>query len=380
MIVPKNKVLAITISLLIPIFQFYGKIEEVLFSTEGQVNINWKENEKILCATIFKASLARVKEFKGGDVMKKSMQFNQNRPTSLWYMKPTSRIMLTLLLVGSLFFTACSTTSSPAIQTTAPPAVTTTEKVVLGVIKVQGGAMLERDIIPQLCKVFSLPEQEVKEMLAAASSSTLIKVGLIDFRRMEGLILPGEYEIEEGDTLKEKVSNWVVASEIRYNKLLSSNTSANNLTPAEQLSLASVINAECLAGTHQKEVATVFLNRLLKGSKLQSCVTAEYALGYQRPYLTGNDITKVSNYNTYYISGLPIGPICAISDASLQAAMSKKMDSDIFYFYYDYIQNDMFFFADYTKFQKEGSVSRQRFEDNSAVDKRAKINKQALYH
>lgn len=328
--------------------------------------------------------------------MNKSTLIHQNRHTALSSMKLVSSLLLTLLLAGSMFFTACSTPSSPttlitapavetavppsAQTTTAPPTETTTDKVVLGVIKVNGGAMLERDIIPQLCQVFSLSEQEVRDKLASASSSTLINARLTDFRRMEGMILLGEYEIVEGSTLEEKVSTWVAASEKRYNKFLSSNTSPNNLTPAEQISLASVVESECLAGTYQEEVATVFLNRLVDRSKLQSCATAEYALGYQRPYLTGEDITKASDYNTYYVSGLPVGPICAISDASLQAAMSKKMDSDIYYFYYDYILNEMFFFSDYTKFQKEGDLSRQHFVDNSPVDKRAKINKQALYH
>lgn len=196
---------------------------------------------------------------------------------------------------------------------------------------------------------------------------------------MEGMILLGEYEIMEGSALEAEVTKWVIASEKRYKKLLSSNTYLNNLTAVEQLALASMVEAECLTGSYQKEVAAVFLNRLADGSKLQSCVTAEYALGYQRPYLTGSDISKASDYNTYHISGLPVEPICTISDASLQSAMSKKIDSGIYYFYYDYILNDMFFFADYTKFLQAGSVSRQRFEDHSAVDKRAKINKQALY-
>ena len=322
--------------------------------------------------------------------MNKSTKLNQNRLIALWWMKPLGSLLLTLLLAGSLFLTACSKLSSPTntAQITEPPTETTTDKViletttdkaVLGIINVQGGAILERDIIPQLCQVFSLSEQKVKDTLTAASSSTLINTLLTDFRRMEGMILPGEYVIAEGSTLEEKVSTWVSASEKRYSKLLSSNTSPNNLTPSKQLSLASIVEAECLASTHQKEVATVFLNRLADGSKLQSCVTAEYALSYQRPYLTGDDITKASDYNTYYVSGLPVGPICTISDTSLQAAMSKKMDSHIYYFYYDYILNDMFFFADYAKFRKEGSVSRQRFEDKSTVDKRAKINKQALY-
>lgn len=310
--------------------------------------------------------------------MNKSTQLNQNERTALSPIKLGS-LLLMLLLPGLLIFIACSTPANSIAVTMASPAETTKDKVALGVLKVQEGSMLERDIIPQVCQIFSMSEQEVKDKLAAASFTMLINPRLIDFRRMEGMILPGEYEIMEGSALEEEVTNWVTASEKRYNKMLSSNTNLNNLTAVEQLALASMVGAECLAGSYQEEVAAVFLNRLADSSKLQSCVTVEYALGYQRPYLTGDDTTKVSDYNTYQIPGLPVGPTCTISDASLQSAMSKKIDSDIYYFYYDYILNDMFFFANYTKFLKAGSVTRQFFEDHSAVDKRAKINKQALY-
>jgi cell division protein YceG involved in septum cleavage len=320
--------------------------------------------------------------------MHRLTKFNKNTHKALRWMKSASSFLLTLLLSTSLLLSACSKPSIPAVQTTeqvkeqtsVPASDNITKKAILGVIKINGGDLLERDIIPQLCKVFSLSEQKVKEALAAANSNILINTKLTDFRRMEGMILPGEYEITEGSTLEGQVSYWISESEKRYNKLLSTNNSLNNLKPAEQLSLAAMVEAECLISPHQEEVATVFLNRLKDGSKLQSCVTAEYALGYQRPYLTSEDVAKVSDYNTYYVSGLPIGPICAVSDASLQAAMHKKMDSNIYYFYYDYILNDIFFYSDYTKFRKEGAISRKNFEEKASIDKREKINKQLFCH
>jgi UPF0755 protein len=302
--------------------------------------------------------------------------------------------MLTIVLTASLFLTACSKPVSTTLATEMPPTETIREetipsetiiketipkKTTLGIIKIQGGDMLERDIIPQLCKVFSLSEEKVKDILTKASSNTLINTELKDFRRMEGMILPGEYTIYEDNTLEEKVSAWVLESEERYKSLLSNTTTPNELKAYEQLILASIVQAECLNNNHQEEVATVFLNRLEAKGKLRSCVTVEYANGYQRHYLTTQDVSIKSAYNTYYTDGLPIGPICAVSNDSLQAAVQKKMDSKAYYFYYDYILNDIFFFDDYTKFKKQGAVSRKLFEDKSPVGKRAKINKQELY-
>jgi len=284
-----------------------------------------------------------------------------------------------ILSLAMILLSACGATSSPANQTAAPAAQTSENKAIKGIVEVKGGEMLERDIIPQLSKVFSLTEQEVKDTLAASGSSKLISAKTTGFRRMEGMIPPGKYKIPEGSTLKEHVALWIAASEKRYSTLYSSNTKPNDLSPTEQLALASMVEAECLSGAHSEEVATVFLDRLEDGSKLQSCVTAEYALGYQRPFLTTDDISVKSDYNTYYVKGLPAGPICAVSDSSLKAAAGQGNGSSIYYFYYDYILKDMFFFSGYSEFQKGCSASSQRFEENSKVDRHDKINKQALY-
>jgi len=285
-------------------------------------------------------------------------------------MEKMKRITVCIFLsLAIILLSACDSASSPVKQTASSA----------GVVEVKDGEMLERDIIPQLSKVFSLSEQEVKDTLAASGSSNLISSKTTGFRRMEGMIPPGKYEIAAGSTLKENISLWIAASEKRYSMLCKSNTELNNLSPAEQLTLASMAEAECLAGVHNEEVATVFLNRLKDGAKLQSCVTAEYALGYQRPFLTAADISVKSEYNTYYVKGLPAGPICAVSDASLKAALGKGNGSGIYYFYYDYIQNDMFFFSDYSEFQKGCRVSSQRFEENSKVGKYDKLNKQVFY-
>lgn len=260
-------------------------------------------------------------------------------------------------------------------QATAPE----TQPVLLGMIDVADGDILERDIIPRFCQVFSLSEQKVKEILASDVPSFLISDQLTDFRRMEGIILPGRYEIAEGISLEDYVHFWVDEAEKRFSSVLAENVAQNDLAPYEKLILASIVEAECLADKHQQEVATVFLNRLDDGTKLQSCVTAEYSLNYQRPYLTGDDLKIKSEYNTYVVSGLPAGPICVVSNDSLRAAVGKKMDLEMYFFYYDYVLNDMFFFVDYNNFKDMAAISRKRFIDASDIGLREKINKQKIY-
>lgn len=276
--------------------------------------------------------------------------------------------------MGLAILAGCSRSDSPAQANQKAP-----EKEIAGVIEVKDGSVLERDIIPQLCQVFDLSEQAVKESLASAGSSELIDPNLKDFRKMEGMIPPGKYEIFKDSSLEDSIDLWLSASQERYAKLASSEENPNSLSPSERLALASMVEAECLGGRYHKEAATVFLNRLADGSNLQSCVTAEYALGYQRPYLTIEDTEIESEYNTYQSAGLPPGPICSVSDSSLRASLGQGNGSDIYFFYYDYILDEMMFFSDYEEFQSQGSISIQRFKDNSDVDMFEKINKQSMF-
>lgn len=265
-------------------------------------------------------------------------------------------------------------TVTPAEPPAEPPAPS-----VVGTITVERGSILERDIVPQLRKVFSLSDAKVKAKLAAAPPAPLINPKLTDFRRMEGMVPPGEYAIEEDTTLDDLVARWVDASQERYDLFAASNEQGNKLSASERLALASMVEAECLTATHREETTALFLKRLKDGWKLQSCVTAEYILGYQRPFLLLSDIAVESDYNTYYTKGLPVGPICSVDDETLKAAIEQSASGDAYYFYYDYVAKDMYFFSDYGKFLAASKKTKARFEAESPVGLREKINKQELY-
>lgn len=251
------------------------------------------------------------------------------------------------------------------------------QKEVLGKIEVINGAQLERDIIPEISEVYGITEEEVKEVFSNAESE-LISPEAEGFRKMEGMISPGEHDITE-ESLNEQMKKFIDETEKRYSDIEAAVTNLNSLTAQERIVLASVIEAECLGGEHRQETADVFLNRLSEGSKLQSCVTAEYALGYQRPYLTYDDTEIESGYNTYYSEGLPAGPIGSFSDESLKAASGKSTDESLKYFFYDYVTGDMHFYSDFGQFNSDGVVTMERFKAESPVGEFDKINKQELY-
>lgn len=253
------------------------------------------------------------------------------------------------------------------------------EPKVLGVLVVKPGDQLERDLIPQLVRIYGVSLEEVKETLRATGNSPLINPVLMDFRRLEGQISPGSYPIHEGTTLEAQTLEWIKETEVRFQRLKGKTPKVNSLLPFEQLVLGSMVEAECLGDRYHSETATVFLNRLREGAKLQSCVTVEYALGLQRPYLLFVDLEVNNPYNTYQNTGLPPGPLCAIGEESLSAAIVDQPRNDLRYFYYDYVLGDMFFFEEYAAFQREGVLAGERFKKNSTVERHSLVNKQVQY-
>jgi UPF0755 protein len=109
---------------------------------------------------------------------------------------------------------------------------------------------------------------------------------------------------------------------------------AEGLTLDEAVILASIIEREARTDDERPIMAGVFLNRLKRGMKLESCATVNYALGdWSRP-LTVADTRIDSPYNTYVIDGLPPGPICNPGLPSLLAAV-KPAETDYLFFVYD---------------------------------------------
>ncbi|MCX7942136.1 MAG: endolytic transglycosylase MltG [Dictyoglomaceae bacterium] len=90
--------------------------------------------------------------------------------------------------------------------------------------------------------------------------------------------------------------------------------------------LASIVEKEGKLEEERPLIAGVFINRLKKGYKLQSCATVEYIFNFKKPTLTYEDLKVDSPYNTYIYSGLPPTPISSPSLSSLKAVLYPQGD------------------------------------------------------
>lgn len=99
----------------------------------------------------------------------------------------------------------------------------------------------------------------------------------------------------------------------------------------ETVILASIVEKETAAPFERGLIASVFHQRLARGMRLQSDPTVIYGLNNFSGNLTRKDLRTTTPYNTYVISGLPVGPICNPGKAALAAVLHP---SDEHYLYF----------------------------------------------
>jgi UPF0755 protein len=94
----------------------------------------------------------------------------------------------------------------------------------------------------------------------------------------------------------------------------------------QAVTLASMVQREAVVAEEMPMIASVFINRLQAGMRLDSDPTVQYALGYDEENgvwwknpLSLDDLQFDSAYNTYQIEGLPPGPIASPSLNALRA-------------------------------------------------------------
>lgn len=145
-------------------------------------------------------------------------------------------------------------------------------------------------------------------------------------------IIPDTYEFW-WNTKAEKVFEKIAAN---YKNFWDENRLAAakkiDLSPTQVITLASIVEEETNDITEKDLIASVYLNRLRSGMKLQADPTAKFAFGdFTIKRITSVQTQIASPYNTYYVMGLPPGPICTPSKSSIDAVLKGTVTPYLYF-------------------------------------------------
>lgn len=153
----------------------------------------------------------------------------------------------------------------------------------------------------------------------------------------EGYLFPDTYLLPRDASIDSIISIFRTNFDKKFQEAKTGKTS--NYSDREILTIASLIEREAANEKDRPMVASVILNRLGIGMKLDIDATIQYALGYQKEEgrwwkrsLTATDKALNSQYNTYKVNGLPPSPISNPGLASLKAAFDPAETDYLYYF------------------------------------------------
>jgi UPF0755 protein len=150
---------------------------------------------------------------------------------------------------------------------------------------------------------------------------------------VEGFLYPATYYFPENTSpataLQQMITQFTDA--VRSSKFTAA-AKQNNITPYEQLIIASIAQAEAKFPEDYGKVARVILNRLAANRPLQVDATSAYAAklaGLDPTHVIYSDIK--SEYNTYHHEGLPPTPISNPGADAMAGAASPDPGNWLFY-------------------------------------------------
>ncbi len=163
-----------------------------------------------------------------------------------------------------------------------------------------------------------------------------ILTGEINDVPAEGTLAPDSYEIRPTDTRASIIDRMRTAQEARVLAAWAARDPEIPLaTPEELVILASIVEKETGLAAERGQVASVFVNRLNRGMRLQTDPTVIYGITQGKRVLgrglRRSELRAATPWNTYEIDGLPPTPIANPGRASLEAAANPPQSAYIFF-------------------------------------------------
>jgi UPF0755 protein len=143
---------------------------------------------------------------------------------------------------------------------------------------------------------------------------------------LEGFLYPDSYRLPRQISVTDFLSSVLGDFQSKVDNDIQLGFQNQGLSLFQAVTLASIVQREAVVEDEMPQIASVFLNRLAAGMRLDSDPTVQYALGFnpaQNTWWTNplslDNLTFDSPHNTYLYPGLPPSPIANPGLAALRA-------------------------------------------------------------
>lgn len=168
------------------------------------------------------------------------------------------------------------------------------------------------------------------KFLSLAEDPDVVKSYGISGPSLEGYLYPDTYRFGRGQPAI-SIIDVMVKRFFEVTSPLQERIGESGMTFQQVVTMASLIEKETGQRGERPVIASVFLNRLKRGMRLESDPTVIYGIRDFNGNLTRKDLSESTPYNTYVIKGLPFGPIANPGEESIKAVLYPA-DTDYLYF------------------------------------------------
>ncbi len=188
---------------------------------------------------------------------------------------------------------------------------------------------LKEDLAQKIAANFECDSASVMAVLN--DPETLKKFNVNDNTLMT-IVIPNTYSLLWNSAPKKIIDKLNSEKEKFWNAERLAKANAMKLTPLQVYSMASIVEEETNKEEDKGLIASVYMNRINTGMKLQADPTVKFAMkdfGLKRILL--KHLTYDSPFNTYQNAGLPPGPICTPSVKTIDAVLNAPQTSYIYF-------------------------------------------------
>jgi UPF0755 protein len=150
-----------------------------------------------------------------------------------------------------------------------------------------------------------------------------------------------------------------------WNKERRDKAAALGLTPADVMTIASIVDEESNQLSEKGRIGRLYINRLNHNMRLQADPTVRFALkDFTIKRVTGAHLNAPGPYNTYRVNGLPPGPIRTTDVATIDAILDSAPSDDL----YMCAKEDFSGFHNFASTYEEHLANARRYQE--ALDAR----------